>query len=337
MFALARKARPAPKDFAACSGCGLCLLVCPVWRSSRDLALAPLGRAKALQFGARAADIAAALGSCTLCAACEPVCPEKIGLIDMTLALRRELRHAEDAPDLRAQPAQAAAAAHAAPAAAALLLLPDAALRARPATLARAAGLLGGGAAPAQDDGADIALALEAGAGVAARRLEQFLLPLRRCKKIIVADGLLLRQVRRWLPGMDVVGLGEALSALAAVRGALRASDLYVIEARAYHADYERLVRHYDALRAAAACAFNLDLQRIAIPAAVRGLTQAPEAEGARESVQLRWILQGRDIARVVVESAEDGAAFERLGRFPVVHLADLAHDAGPWRMNAHG
>ena len=40
-------------DYAACSGCSLCLLVCPVWRRRRDdLRLTPHGRAKALQHGA---------------------------------------------------------------------------------------------------------------------------------------------------------------------------------------------------------------------------------------------------------------------------------------------
>jgi len=80
-----------------------------------------------------------------------------------------------------------------------------------------------------------------------------------------------------------------------------------VIESRAYHADYQRLVGHYDRLRMERGCATNLDLQRIAIPAA--------EAD---------WILKGRRVDRIVVERLEDALAFETHGH-PVVHVAELA------------
>ncbi len=325
------------KDHAACSGCSLCLLVCPVWRRSRDIGLTPLGRAKALQYGAAAADIAASVQSCTLCAACEPVCPEEIGLVALTLDLRRQLAQPALAESLRARMEERAARPHAPRTSLAAVLLPDPALRARPATLARAAALLGGTGtiALAHDAGADIALALEAGAAVPAQRLARFLQPLRGLKKIVVADGLLLRHLQQWLPRSKIRSVGEALSSLANVRGALRAGDLYVIEPRAYHADYQRLVRHYDGLRSVAGCAFNLDLQRIAIPAAARSLPQRlgwetaiDAADGSADaSEQARWILQGRKVTRIVVESMEDGAAFERVSRLPVVHLADLADD----------
>ena len=113
----------------------------------------------------------------------------------------------------------------------------------------------------------------------------------------------------------------------AAVRRNLRASDLYVIEPRAYHADYPRLVKHYDRLRAECGSAFNLDLQRIAIPAAARSLPQRLGLEPVDDGVQLRWMLQGRNVTRIVVESIEDRAAFEGACALPVVHLADLADD----------
>src|SRR5476649_1123125 len=103
MFGVAKSTRQARKDFASCSGCSLCLLVCPVWRRSRDLGLTPLGRAKALQHGASAADIAASIHSCTLCAACEPVCPEEIALVAMTLNLRRQLPQPAAMQGLRAR------------------------------------------------------------------------------------------------------------------------------------------------------------------------------------------------------------------------------------------
>ena len=333
MLAFAKRAPQARKDYSCCSGCGLCLLVCPVWRRSHDLGFSPLGRARALQHGAVAADIAASIQSCTLCAACEPACPEEIDLVAMTLALRRQLAPPAAVQNLLARMEEQAAQPLAPRSSAAAVLLPGQELRARPGTLAHAAALLGGAGnlALGDDDGSDIALALEAGATVSAQRLERFLRPLRRLKTIVVADGLLLRQLQQWLPQSKTISLGVALSTLAPVRRALRASDLYVIEPRAYHADYQGLVKHYDTLRADRGCTFNLDLQRIAIPASARSLPQVLGLETAvdarNDSVQTRWILQGRKIARIVVESVEDGAAFERVSALPVVHLADLADD----------
>jgi ferredoxin len=329
MFRLAKRTPQPQKDYAACSGCGLCLLVCPVWRRSRDIGLTPLGRAKALQHGASAADIAESIQSCTLCAACEPVCPEDIALVAMTLELRRQLVQPAEVQSLRVRMEEQAAHPPAPRAASAASLLPGQALRERPGTLARAAALLGGaGNTPiAEDDGADIALALETGAAIPAPRLERFLQPLRGLKNIVVGDGLMLRHMRQWLPRSKIASIGETLSRQAAVRGALRASDLYVIEPRAYHADYQRLVKYYDALRVGCGCALNLDLQRIAIPAGAHRPSKEAAADLARDSAQARWLLQGRKIKRIVVESAEDGAALERVSALPVVHLADLVDD----------
>jgi len=329
MFSLVKSAPQVRKDFASCTGCGLCLLVCPVWRRTHDLGLTPLGRAKALQFGALASDMVESVRSCSLCAACEPVCPEEIELVALTLELRSRLPPQAATQQLQAQLDELTARSPAPPAAATALLLPDRALRAHPETLARAAALLGasGAIALGEDDGADIASALEAGLPLPTRRLERFLQPLRGARKIIVADGLLLRHLYRWLAQAEIVGLGAALSGLPGVRRGLRASDLYVIEARAYHADYQRLVRYYDGLRAVAACSFNLDLQRIAIPATARSLPQRLGLEAVDDSAQTRWILRGRKVARVVVESLEDAAAFAQVCDLPVVHLADLTED----------
>jgi ferredoxin len=335
MLGLARSAHPPHKGYASCNGCGLCLLVCPVWRRYHDIALTPLGRAKALQHGAALAEIAESLQGCAVCGACEPVCPEDIGLVALTLDLRRRLVPPGAAQSLRERmDEQAARPLAPQTSAAATMLLPDQALRARPATLARAAALLGGESklALAPDDGADIALALEAGVAIAAPRLERFLRALRGSKRIVVADGLLLRQLRLWLPQTRLESLGVALSSLPGVRRALRAGDLYVIEVRAYHADYQRLVRYYDGLRSNTGCTLNLDLQRIAIPATARSLAQRLGLEAIDDGVQLRWILQGRNVARIVVESMEDGSAFAQVGGCPVVHLADLVDDGTSYK-----
>ena len=225
MPAFLAKVPAAPRDYAACSGCSLCLLVCPMWRSHRDPRFSAKGLAKALQCGATAADLAPPLEACSLCGACEPVCPERIGLVGLVSGLRQRLPHA---------------------------------------------------AAEMADRGT------------------------------AATDG-----PRGWLPKFQRRSLGETLSSKPAVRRRLGAADLYVIEPRAYHADYERLVKYYDLLQIETGCMLNLDLQRIAIPAAT----------------QAAWILQRRRPARIVVESPADRDAFESVCDIPVVHLADLAED----------
>jgi len=75
MFGFVKNALPRAATMH-CSGCSLCLLVCPVWRQTRDISLTPHGRAKAIQHGDSVDS--ASVESCTLCMACDPVCPEKI-------------------------------------------------------------------------------------------------------------------------------------------------------------------------------------------------------------------------------------------------------------------
>lgn len=304
-------APPAP-NHSSCSGCDLCLLACPVWRQTRDIRLTPHGRAKALQHGATAAELGASVSSCTLCGSCEPACPEEIPLVDLILGLRRQ-------SPLAALPAGPAAA-QATPGA--TLLLPDPALRGDAGRLQRIAALLG--AAIAADDGADIGLALEAGAVIPSARLSEFLASLASATRLVAADGLLLRRLREWLPGKRTEGLGVALSALPAVRGKLRARDLYVIEPRAFHADHAGLVGHYDGLRAALGLEMNLDLQRLAIATTASSAQRRLGLPALDAEDQARWILEGRDIERVVVEDAHDCAVFAAVTDRPVVHLGDL-------------
>lgn len=292
--------------YAACSGCSLCLLVCPAWRRTRDPRISPEGRAKALQSGATPAELAASAQACTLCGACEPVCPEDIDLIGMTLALRGVLPQTASLQAVRvrmSEPPEIPATSSTAR----LMVLAGPALRARPEALSRVMTLLGG--ATCEDPGEDIAIALKAGAPVPKQRLDRFLAQMGAARTVIVDDGFWMRHLRGWLPGKRLRGLGEALTNLGAVRSAVRASDLYVIDPRAYHEDYARLVGHYDRLRFERGCATNLDLQRIAIP-----------AQGEAD-----WILKGRSVERVVIERMEDAQAFEGHGALPVVHVAELA------------
>ncbi|MCF8177886.1 MAG: 4Fe-4S dicluster domain-containing protein [Sulfuritalea sp.] len=319
MPAVLTRSSAAHRDYSACSGCSLCFLVCPMWRAHRDPRFSPEGLAKALQCGAKAADLRAPLNACSLCGACDPVCPERIDLSGMVMELRRALP--QEAGLENHQAMLATQAASAAPAAAGALLLPGAELRARPTLLARVQTLLGYGTA--EDDGIDIAQALEAGSewSSARRRFVDAL----EGRALIVSDGLLLRQLRGWLPGARLQSLGEALSRLPAIRSRLTSADFYIIEARAYHSDYERLVAYYDRLRLETGCTMNLDLQRIAIPAMTQGLASRDKPLTESDLAEARWILKGRQPSRIVIESLADRAVFEHVGDVPVVHLAELA------------
>lgn len=332
MSATLAKTPAAPRDYAACSGCSLCLLVCPMRRRHRDPRFSPEGLAKGLQCGATAADLAAPLDACSLCGACDPVCPEGIDLSGLIMDLRLKLANSLPAPmprpaaldDLHARLRQGTVAASVA-SRSVPLLLPGPDLRADAALLARVQALLG--LALFDDDGDDIALALELGVEIPQARLQPFLDSLRG-HSIVAADGLLLRQLRRWLPGSQRMGLGAALSTRAAVRSNIGAGDLYVIEPRAYHGDYERMVGFYDRLQRETGCSFSLDLQRIAVPAQAPSLSRKlGTACDDDDDAQAKWILQGRKPARIVVESLADLAAFERACELPVVHLAELGED----------
>jgi ferredoxin len=292
-------------EFSSCHGCSLCLLTCPVWRQTRDVRLTPHGRAKALQHGAGAAEIRAAVQSCTLCGSCEPACPEEIPLVDMILELRRQQPlQAAEIPSEEGIPVENA-------------LLAGEALRRDPERLKRIASLLD--IEIAADDGADISQALECGAALASGRVATFISSFRNARRLVVADGLLLRKLHEWLPEVRIVSLGEALSTLDAVRARLRATDLYVIEPRAFHADHARLVRHYDGLIKARNVTTNLDLQRLAVPTCA-----SSAAKRVDPLDQARWILDGRAFERVVVEDAADCAVFARVTDREVLHIGDL-------------
>lgn len=293
-------------EFSSCHGCSLCLLSCPVWRQTRDVRLTPHGRAKALQNGATAADLQASTASCTLCGSCEPACPEEIPLVDMILELRRQ------------QPLKELVPVHETivPISEDLLLAGEA-LRRDPERVKRIASLLD--IAAAADDGSDISRAIECGAALPSGRVSSFIGSFRNAKRLVVADGLLLRKLREWLPEKQLVSLGEALSALEAVRARLRATDLYVIEPRAFHADHARLVRHYAALIEARNVKTNLDLQRLAVPTCA-----SSAAKRVDPLDQARWILDGRAFERVVVEDAADCAVFAQVTDRQVLHIGDL-------------
>ena len=287
-------------DYRACTGCGICVLPCPVWRETRDLSLTLAGRALALQGGASAADLRESLDACVTCGACEPVCPEEIDTVGMTLDLRKS--SPLDLPELDRVNGQRGS------------FLPGDSLRRHKlyeVVLQRL------GVSPV--DGADIAAAIEAGRPVSPERQKQFLDSLVGTE-LIVADGILHRPLRSW--GYKVVGLGEALLRK---RPALRPTDLYVIETRGYHTDFRRLVQFYDELRKRLGCEMNLDLQRAAIATGAASLQSRTGMDCIDATEQARWILEGRTVERIVVECVDDIEPFEEVTDVPVVHLAEVA------------
>jgi NAD-dependent dihydropyrimidine dehydrogenase PreA subunit len=315
-------ARPGPE---ACTGCALCLLPCPVWWETHDPLLTPMGRAKALQGGASAESLLASLEACILCGACEPICPERIDTIGMTLSLRGQLaaRGAWPLAD-RAHAAQPERGPVLAGSARTLLLTgPD--LAARPQAVQAMLRHLGRDAAVADDDGRDLALDLEVGLPLSASREERWLSTLASARRLVVAEGLLHRFLRERLPKAKVTGVAEALLEVRTVRAALRPTDLLVFEPRGYHADFERLVRVYDRLRRETGCATNLDLHRLAIPTGAASAQARGGAGGVDQEKLARLMAEGRAPARVVVESESDRGPFARALRVPVVHLAEVA------------
>ncbi len=304
--------------YERCNGCGVCTLSCPVWQQSHDVVLTFMGRALALQRGAKPEDLRDSIGACLLCGSCEPVCPMGVSTVGVTLRLRAALNGA--APEELTQKHAASSAKNGA------MLIPDAALRERSGLLERVKTLLG--IAVAEDDGADIAGAFEAGHASNAQRAGAFLKPLAGLREVVTSNGIFKRYIRGVLPGLEVTGLGEALVRLPAVRAALRPTDLYVIEARAYNADFDRCAPFYTALGRQTGCAMNLDLQRIAIPTGACRTADIECKSAPKIPEQIRWIFEGRNFQRIVVEAAEDiGYLRENVG-VPVLHVAELGGEA---------
>lgn len=312
------------RDYTACSGCSLCRLVCPMWRARRDPRFSAEGLAKMRQNGALEGELVEVLDACSLCGACDPVCPENIALTDMIVEMRGEVELLPDLAVLQVGYQQAAAEAAVEPMPSGALLLPGSSLRGDAALLERVAALLGLPVAP--DDGTDIALALEIGGDLDAQRCRRFLDKLDG-RSLVVGDGLLLRWLRRHLGDARLQGLGEVLAHLPAIRNAIGADDFYTIEPRAFHAAHERLVALYDTLRKETGCTMNLDLQRIAVPVRGGGFSGLRMDIGAEDLAQARWMLEGRRPARILVEDPGDRPLLRRVADVPVLHLAELAPD----------
>lgn len=309
MSALLRADASRP-GYDACTGCNLCVLPCPVFRDTRDLALTLRGRAKALQAGASIDEIRPSLAACVTCGACEPVCPEDIDTVGWTLEYRARLSSPLAAP-LAMTPAEA-------PVEARVALLPGGLDEHAAQRVAEALG-----ATIAADTGADLAHALEAGLPLDERRIARFTASLAAVRTLVVADGRLHVPLRRWLRHTRVLGLAEALVALPGVRAALGAGDLLVLEPRGYHADFARLVGVWDGVRKETGVQMSLDLHRLAIATGTSSLRSTAGTFPLAE--QASWLLEGRTVSRILVESPHDLPVLRDATTTSVVSLSELA------------
>jgi len=324
--------------YESCIGCRVCALPCPVFRQSRDLTLTLYGRAWALQAGATPAEVAPSTLACVLCGACEPVCPEEIDTVGLTVELRRTLTSQDEnslARMVQAQypfwiePPQVTRAPDGQAKKIALLASSHFEFQADLRT--RVIEALGGSGevTVTADAGDDLAVRIEAGLEISETRRRQFLAGLPSRSTVVVLDGLLLRSLRGWQPGLRAMSLGEALLRRPSVVRALQPEDLLVIDSRGFHAEHARLVKFYDRVRTQSGCDTNLDLQRVAIPTGAVSL-QARLGIGNHDvAAQVRWIMEGRGARRVVVEAVEDLAAFRQHSRVPVCHLAEVTAGTG--------
>ena len=208
------------------------------------------------------------------------------------------------------------------------LLLAGPHLEAQPQLLSNVVECLGGSdtVRVATDDGRDLALAYESGAPLDEARLNHFLTSLNGVQDVVLFEGILHPLLRERASSSRVRGFAEALLDRETLATVIGPRDFFVIDARSFHANHTKLVALFHALRTRCGCTMNLDLQRVAIPTGADSL-QARDANLESCGIAVDWMLEGRDIDRIVVESPLDLAVLASRTDLPVVHLATLVSE----------
>jgi len=306
--------------YEKCNGCRVCTLPCPVWHQTHDISLTHCGRARSIQCGASPEDIKESIMACILCGACESVCPFGIDTLGMTLDLRHMLNKkesiSEPGKELR-QKDQPATRSYK------RMILPGRVLRSDERLLNIIHDLfVDNNTAISDDDGSDISQALESGVTISDKRRKGFVRSMAGVRELIVAEGILLRVLRKWLPDVKITGIGSALLEKTSIRTSLVPTDLYIIETRGYNCDYEEKVGEYDLVRRETGCQMNMDLQRSAISTGSVSL----DSKVVSPQEQAKWIIKGRRFERIVVESPEDIKVFKSVSDTDVIHVSELAN-----------
>jgi len=157
------------------------------------------------------------------------------------------------------------------------------------------------------DDGRDLAWAVEVGAVIDETRSKTFVARLLGAKEIIAVDGMLAVWLREQSSMPSVRGLAEVLLRDSQRVAALRSTDLLILDARSFHGAYQLMLPLVDHVSRVSGCRLNLDLQRVAIPAA-----------------EIEWIMQGLDPERIIMENPGDISNFREQCNQEVVHLVDI-------------
>jgi ferredoxin len=316
-------------DAAECNGCGVGLLSCPVWRQQHTQFLTFCGRNRAAIGGAAEEELVVSARACILCGSCETLCPAGIRTQQATLALRFRLAEKGLMPKQNLTAQQPAIGG----VPGTRVLVPGRALFGDKPLLERILELLSQPNKPAAcspDDGHDLGLALESGSLPGEETIRSFVTLLLKASEVIVSDGLLHNLLSSLLPSrVRVRALGPVLLEHPRVRAGLVASDFLMIETRAYNATRKDAALFYDALRRETGCSMNLDLHRVAAPTGAAGYQHRKSADCVVSvEDQVRWLLEGRNPGRIVVEHLDDYGAFKAHTNLPVLHLAEVAGNA---------
>ncbi|MCK4739037.1 MAG: 4Fe-4S dicluster domain-containing protein [Deltaproteobacteria bacterium] len=317
-----------------CTGCALCLLNCPLWRSTKDVLQTPFGRFKAMQLGHLSEDVLKEAGisegieSCVLCGSCEVLCPTSSAVTEVTISERAKLNVLSGKKTNQKSRSGALAFVKntSEKKEVALFIGTEDKDTLDSELIEQAVNLFGGkekvALIEARTSNLESALAVMDNKEI--RRI------FKGAKEIVSFEGLLLKPLRKALslPKKSIISLGERLLKIPKIRQALLASDLYIIDARSYNLDYERLVNFYDEVKKDIGLSMNLDLHRSVTTLGRDNLKRA-EGEGVSELnlTQARWILEGRRFKRIVTEHPADALIFRKVTDVPVLSILELAKD----------